>query len=115
MSCGPESLWLTPPRAERKFATCESDPIRCGLAICMINGQMTRTTKDHPPARCHSDAAAIEPPTGRETQAELVVLTTASEVDLKSRIQHRRAELISTLRRAQSGYAPRRNRRPRPG
>lgn len=59
---------------------------------------MTSTTEDHPPAPdVKPDAAAIEPPTGRETQPELVVLTTASEVDLKSRIQHRRAELIATL------------------
>lgn len=58
----------------------------------------TSTTKDHPPAPdVEPDAAAIEPPIARETQPELVVLTTASEVDLESRIQQRRAELIATL------------------
>lgn len=58
----------------------------------------TSTTKDHPPAPgVKPDAAAIEPPIARETQPELVVLTTASEVDLESRIQQRRAELIATL------------------
>jgi hypothetical protein len=58
----------------------------------------TSTTNDHPPAPdVKPDAAAIEPPIARETQPELVVLTTASEVDLESRIQQRRAELIATL------------------
>ena len=58
----------------------------------------TSTTKDHPPAPdVKPDAAAIKPPVARESPAELVVLTAASQVDLESRIQQRRAELIATL------------------
>jgi hypothetical protein len=58
----------------------------------------TSTTKDHPPAPDPKlDAAGIEPPIARKPEPELTVLTAASEADLESRIQQRRAELIATL------------------
>lgn len=58
----------------------------------------TSTTKDPPPAPdANVDAAAIESPIARTPQPELTVLTVASEADLESRIQQRRAELIATL------------------
>ena len=58
----------------------------------------TSTTKDHPPApHTKLDAAGIEPPIARKPEPELTVLTAASETDLESRIQQRRAELIATL------------------
>lgn len=58
----------------------------------------TSPTKDHPPAPdAKPDAVAIELPMARTAQPALVVLTTAPEADLESRIQQRRAELIATL------------------
>lgn len=58
----------------------------------------TSTTKDDPPAPdAKPDASAIEPPIVRETQPELAVVAPAPEVDLESRIQQRRGELIATL------------------
>ena len=58
----------------------------------------TSTTNDQPPTPdAKPDATAIEPPVARKTQPALAVLTVASEADLESRIQQRRAELIATL------------------
>jgi hypothetical protein len=81
------------------LATCEADPIRRRARDLQdLTAMTTSTTKDHPPAPdVKPDAAAIKPPVARESQPELVVLTAASQVDLESRIQQRRAELIATL------------------
>jgi hypothetical protein len=58
----------------------------------------TSTTKDDPSAPdAEPDAVAVEPPIARAAPPELAVLVTAPEVDLESRIQQRRGELIATL------------------
>jgi hypothetical protein len=55
----------------------------------------TSTTNDHPPDT--KPDAAIEPLIARKTQPGLAVPHAASEADLESRIQLRRAELIGKL------------------
>src|SRR5690349_6536358 len=86
MSCNPEILGLTQIRST------------AGSRFARSAAMTTSTTKDQPPAPdVKPDMVAIKSPIARAPQPDLVVLTTASEVDLESRIQQRRAELIATL------------------
>ncbi|HEX3476875.1 MAG TPA: hypothetical protein VHT91_17740 [Kofleriaceae bacterium] len=54
-------------------------------------------TDDPPAPDPKPDAPAIEQPAARKTRPELAVMAAVPEVDLESRIQQRRGELIATL------------------